>query len=103
MVVTGELAIRKLTVGSSESTCEWSTTSCNEMIAMMKQTRTQLLSILRTVRLELIDFLESLGDLLRKFGLNVPMPSIVDSVKGSWQKLSKKFRWKRQKKPQATR
>ena len=73
------------------------------MIAMIKQTRTQLLSVLRAVKHELVDLLESIGEFLQKFGLMVPMPSIVDSMKDSWQKLAKKFRWKRQKKPRATR
>lgn len=62
---TGELAVRCLTPGNSDSECLWSTTSCNMYLAALKDLHTKSTTIVRESIATGLQVFEELKDLIR--------------------------------------
>ena len=59
---SGELAVRMLVAGSSESQCVWSTTSCNVYVALLKEMRGQVSQMLSELSGEIRELLKPIID-----------------------------------------
>jgi DnaJ domain len=92
---SGELAVRMLFTGSSESHCVWSTTSCNEYVALLKDMRGQVTRTLIEVfdeAKELSTWIRSKVLLVLKFLLDKQqLNAFFKSGKKSILKQSTKF------------
>ena len=64
--VTGELAVRVMTVGNSESQCVWSTTSCNRVLAAMREFRIHSMEILRESKAVVAEMFGEFGEEFNK-------------------------------------
>jgi DnaJ domain len=58
LLSSGELAVRMLEYGSSESQCVWSTTSCNVYVALLKDMTGQVAATVNEIRGEIKEFLK---------------------------------------------
>lgn len=58
LLSSGELAVRMLEYGSSESQCVWSTTSCNAYVALLKDITGQVAVTVNEIRGEIKQFLQ---------------------------------------------
>lgn len=56
--MSGELAVRMLEAGNSESQCVWSTTSCNKYVALLKDVKGHVVETLISVQQDLKDLLQ---------------------------------------------
>ena len=92
---TGELAVRMLYTGSSESHCVWSTTSCNEYVARLKVINghvTRTLSEVYDEAKELSNWVRTHAVILLKFLLDKQqLNALFKSGKKRFLKQSTKF------------
>jgi Zn-dependent M32 family carboxypeptidase len=86
--VTGELAVRMMTVGNSESQCIWSTTSCNRVLAAMREFRIHSMEILRESKAVVAEMLGEFGEEFNKLidGSDI-MKDIVAAIRAVFNSI----------------